>query len=122
MVRRSARLAGVDAKTEQGGTSPKPAPSKASSSGFPKRKSARVLGQKKAQEAAIAAKSAEIEKESAIQRSGLGLAKEQRLWKKGFKTIAGVDEAGRGPLAGELSTPSYISNPGQLAQKLIRKL
>ena len=25
---------------------------------------------------------------------------EKRLWKKGYKLVAGLDEAGRGPLAG----------------------
>ena len=28
------------------------------------------------------------------------LLEEKRLWRKGFKTIIGLDEVGRGPLAG----------------------
>jgi ribonuclease HII len=27
-------------------------------------------------------------------------AEEKKLWKKGYKNVAGLDEAGRGPLAG----------------------
>jgi len=40
------------------------------------------------------------------------LFKEKRLWKKGFKRVAGLDEAGRGPLAGPVTAAvvSIIAN------------
>lgn len=98
MVRRSARIAGIT--TEAGSeVAPKKSAIEGSTGEFQRRKSSRVLGQKKANEAAKAMQ--EREKESEPQRNGLRLTKEQRLWKKGLKMIAGVDEAGRGPLAGK---------------------
>ena len=36
------------------------------------------------------------------------LAYEQKLWKQGYKHIAGVDEAGRGPLAGPVVSAAVI--------------
>ena len=36
------------------------------------------------------------------------LAYEQKLWKRGYKLIAGVDEAGRGPLAGPVVSAAVI--------------
>ena len=33
---------------------------------------------------------------------------EQKLWQKGYKNVAGVDEAGRGPLAGPVVAASVI--------------
>lgn len=40
------------------------------------------------------------------------LAEEQKLWHHGFKYIAGVDEAGRGPLAGPVVAAAVIFRPG----------
>ena len=39
------------------------------------------------------------------------IEKEKQLWKKGFKRIAGLDEAGRGPLAGPVVAAAVIINP-----------
>lgn len=40
---------------------------------------------------------------------------EQKLWKKGTKIVAGLDEAGRGPLAGPVVAGCVvISSPGQV--------
>ncbi len=60
------------------------------------------------------------------------LIEEQKLWKYGFKLIAGVDEAGRGPLAGPVVAAAVIFRPGttinglndskQLSAKLREKL
>jgi ribonuclease HII len=36
---------------------------------------------------------------------------EKKLWKKGFKKIAGLDEAGRGPLAGPVVAAAVIIKP-----------
>ena len=36
---------------------------------------------------------------------------EKKLWKKGFKRVAGLDEAGRGPLAGPIVAGVVIINP-----------
>jgi len=37
---------------------------------------------------------------------------ERELWHKGFRRVAGVDEAGRGPLAGPVVTAAVILRPG----------
>ena len=39
------------------------------------------------------------------------LLHEKRLWSKGYKLIAGVDEAGRGPLAGSVYAAAVILDP-----------
>ncbi len=39
------------------------------------------------------------------------LKQEKQLWEKGFKRIAGLDEAGRGPLAGPVVASGVIINP-----------
>ncbi len=36
------------------------------------------------------------------------LNEEKKLWKKGYKCIAGIDEAGRGPLAGPVSAGAVL--------------
>lgn len=36
---------------------------------------------------------------------------ERRFWKEGFSTVAGVDEAGRGPLAGPVVAAAVILSP-----------
>ncbi|MBN6185851.1 ribonuclease HII [Aneurinibacillus sp. BA2021] len=38
-------------------------------------------------------------------------AREEELWKKGYSYIAGVDEVGRGPLAGPVVTAAVILHP-----------
>ena len=40
------------------------------------------------------------------------LSKENEIWRKGFKHIAGVDEAGRGPLAGPVVCAAVVLKPG----------
>lgn len=41
---------------------------------------------------------------------------EAGFWEKGFKRIAGVDEAGRGPLAGPVTAAAVIFEPGFFIQ------
>ena len=36
---------------------------------------------------------------------------EKKLWKKGFKFVVGIDEAGRGPLAGPVVAGAVLVNP-----------
>jgi ribonuclease HII len=43
---------------------------------------------------------------------GPGLEFEQTLWAKGLTAVAGVDEAGRGPLAGPVVAAAVIVQPG----------
>jgi ribonuclease HII len=50
-----------------------------------------------------------IQEEKRLQKM---LVEEQKLWKHGFKFIAGVDEAGRGPLAGPVVAAAVIFRPG----------
>lgn len=38
------------------------------------------------------------------------LNEEKKLWKRGFKKVAGVDEAGRGPLAGPVVAAAVVIN------------
>ena len=42
----------------------------------------------------------------------MNLAFERRLWEEGFKFVAGVDEVGRGPLAGPVVAAAVIFPPG----------
>ena len=44
-------------------------------------------------------------------KQGLGKGIEEALWAKGFKLVAGVDEAGRGPLAGPVVAAACIVSP-----------
>ena len=37
-------------------------------------------------------------------------SEEKKLWKKGYKLVAGLDEAGRGPLAGPVTAAAVIFN------------
>ena len=37
---------------------------------------------------------------------------EKKLWRKGFKRVAGLDEAGRGPLSGPVIAAAVIIKPG----------
>lgn len=39
------------------------------------------------------------------------LRKEKRLWNKGFRRVAGLDEAGRGPLAGPVVAAAVVLKP-----------
>lgn len=44
---------------------------------------------------------------------------EQKLWEKGFKIVAGIDEAGRGPLAGPVVAGCVvISSPEQVIESV----
>jgi len=42
----------------------------------------------------------------------VGLEFEQELWKKGFEFVAGIDEAGRGPLAGPVVAAAVVFPQG----------
>jgi len=45
------------------------------------------------------------------------LSEEKKLWKKGFKKVACLDEAGRGPLAGPVVAAAvFIKNPEAIAR------
>lgn len=44
--------------------------------------------------------------------NGLSRAKEQQLWSQGYQAVAGVDEAGRGPLAGPVVAAAAVLPPG----------
>jgi ribonuclease HII len=53
---------------------------------------------------------------------------EQKLWKKGIKIVAGLDEAGRGPLAGPvvagcvvISSPSQVVDTVRDSKKMTKK-
>ncbi len=45
-----------------------------------------------------------------------GLEHEQEMWSRGLKRVAGVDEAGRGPLAGPVAAAAVILDPGRLGE------
>jgi ribonuclease HII len=46
---------------------------------------------------------------------------EQKLWKKGFKYVAGLDEAGRGPLAGPVVASAVLIDSLK-AKEALKKL
>lgn len=53
----------------------------------------------------------------------MNLREEKKLWRKGFKRVAGLDEAGRGPLAGPVTATAVTiwqipSSKFQIANKL----
>ncbi|MFH1451496.1 MAG: ribonuclease HII [bacterium] len=50
------------------------------------------------------------------------LQEEKRLWKQGFVAIAGLDEAGRGPLAGPVIAAAVVFNPDPGWRKEIARL
>lgn len=52
-----------------------------------------------------------LQEETRLQKM---LAEEKNLWEKGFTAVAGVDEAGRGPLAGPVVAAAVIFSPGTL--------
>ena len=41
----------------------------------------------------------------------MNLKKEKYYWQKGYKIIVGLDEVGRGPLAGPITAAAVIINP-----------
>jgi ribonuclease HII len=45
------------------------------------------------------------------------LREEKKLWKKGFKRVACLDEAGRGPLAGPVTAAAVLIRPAELKIK-----
>lgn len=49
---------------------------------------------------------------SSSSNNGLSRAKEQQLWSQGYQAVAGVDEAGRGPLAGPVVAAAAVLPPG----------
>ena len=52
----------------------------------------------------------------------LTLRKEKKLWKKGFKFVVGLDEAGRGPLAGPVVAAEVMIKPKTKIQKLKKEI
>ena len=38
------------------------------------------------------------------------IQEEEKLWKRGYKIVAGIDEAGRGPLAGPVVAAAVFIN------------
>jgi len=49
------------------------------------------------------------------------LDEEKKLWKKGYKLVAGLDEAGRGPLAGPVVVAAVIINP-KFRSRILKEL
>lgn len=47
-------------------------------------------------------------------RLQLMLTEEKSLWESGYRFVAGVDEAGRGPLAGPVVAAAVVLKPGQV--------
>lgn len=45
---------------------------------------------------------------------------EEKLWNKGFKYVVGIDEAGRGPLAGPVSAGAVVIDPNCLVIPKVR--
>ncbi len=45
---------------------------------------------------------------------------EEKLWKKGFKYVVGIDEAGRGPLAGPVSAGAVVLSPSSEIHPFVR--
>ncbi len=45
---------------------------------------------------------------------------EKKLWGKGFKYVVGIDEAGRGPLAGPVCAGAVAINEGSILSPLVR--
>jgi ribonuclease HII len=48
------------------------------------------------------------------------LREEKKLWKKGFKKVACLDEAGRGPLAGPVIAAAVVIKPAELKIQISR--
>ncbi|HQH72400.1 MAG TPA: ribonuclease HII [bacterium] len=51
-------------------------------------------------------------KQSRTPREGPTFLREMELWNDGYRRVAGVDEAGRGPLAGPVVAAAVILSPG----------
>jgi ribonuclease HII len=53
-------------------------------------------------------------REKELERLGKMLVEEKKLWQLGYLNIAGIDEAGRGPLAGPVVAAAVVFSPGTL--------
>ena len=53
-------------------------------------------------------------------RASLPLSYEERLWACGHQHVAGVDEAGRGPLAGPVCSFTYANEKTSVQQHVVR--
>lgn len=49
------------------------------------------------------------------------LDEEKKLWKRGYKLVAGLDEAGRGPLAGPVVAAAVVINP-KFRSRILKEL
>lgn len=47
-------------------------------------------------------------------------SREEKLFKKGYKNVAGIDEVGRGPLAGPVVAAAVVFSRGPIISELIR--
>lgn len=48
----------------------------------------------------------------------MNLSREKRLWKRGYKYVVGLDEAGRGPLAGPVVACTFVIKNKRLTKSL----
>ena len=60
-------------------------------------------------------KEAGLKEEARLQKM---LVEEKKLWEQGYKSVAGVDEAGRGPLAGPVLAAAVVFSPVTVIQGL----
>lgn len=72
------------------------------------RKSPRRAAKANPEPAAAPAKARKGAKAGAAPASGPTRAREAALWSRGFAAVAGVDEAGRGPLAGPVVAAACV--------------
>ncbi len=53
-------------------------------------------------------------KQRELERLQKMLTEEKALWAEGYRAVAGIDEAGRGPLAGPVFAAAVVLKPGQV--------
>jgi len=103
-VRRSPRLVALNQRIEDGGATKE-------SDDTARNKRSKVVKKKKVSNPD--AKKRATQRDSSDRKGeGLRPTVEEKWWKKGFGIIAGVDEAGRGPLAGPVVAAACVVPPG----------